>query len=78
MSTTWTYFKDLAYRVVMTYLQTFAGLVTASGFGWLDLGSWRAAALAAVPAAYAVIKGAVARFVGDRATAALVRTARKD
>lgn len=68
------YLKDLAYRTVATYLETLAGLTTAAGFGWLDLGAWKAAAVAAAPAAYTVVKGALARFVGNSDQAALVDT----
>lgn len=68
-----TYLADLGERVAEAYLVSFVGLVTVAGFDWLDLASWKAAAIAAAPAAYAVVKGAVAKFVGDRRTASLVR-----
>ena len=37
----------------------------ADQFNWLSLDSWQAAAVAAVPAALAVVKGGVAKFVAD-------------
>lgn len=72
-----TYLKDLAYRTAATYLETLAGLTTAAGFGWLDLGAWKAAAVAAAPAAYTVVKGAIARWVGNPNQAALIDTTKE-
>lgn len=69
-----TYFKDLAYRTVATYVETVLGLVTAIGFDVLDMSAWKAAGVAALPAAFAVVKGGMAYFVGNQQQAALVNT----
>lgn len=61
---------DLAERVAATYLQSFIGLLLVSGA--LDIDTLKAAALAAVPAALAVVKGVLARKVGDPESASFV------
>jgi len=64
--------KDISERVVWTYVQTFLGLLLASGMfadGALDLSVLQSAAVAAVPAALAVLKGVAASRVGDPKTA---------
>lgn len=68
------YLVDLADRTFWTYVQTATGLVLADQFDWLSLDSWQAAAIAAVPAALAVVKGGLAKFVNDPDTATFVRT----
>lgn len=68
------YLLDLADRTAWTYLQTLGGLVTAAGFDLIDLASWKAAAVAALPAVYTVIKGAVAKYVNDPETATFLKT----
>lgn len=56
--------RDVAERTISTYLQAFLGLLLA---GWttdtVDLSVVQAAAIAAVPAALAVLKGALASKV---------------
>ncbi|MFJ9318239.1 hypothetical protein [Streptomyces globisporus] len=55
-----TYARDLAERVVSTFLQAFvSGLVLTQPF---DLGMWEAAAVGGVGAALALVKGLVARW----------------
>jgi hypothetical protein len=61
---------DLAERTVATYLQAFIGLLLAGQV--TGLSTIEAAAIAAIPAGLAVIKGALARFVGDPASASLL------
>lgn len=68
----WSYGKDLAERVFWTFVQGVAGTVTAVQFDLIDPTGWKAAAVASLPAVYAVIKGGIAKFVGDRSTAALL------
>jgi hypothetical protein len=62
MNTVW--LRDVAERTVATYLQAFFGLLLA---GWttdaVDLSLVQTAAVAAVPAALAVLKGALASKV---------------
>ena len=70
------YLLDLLERVVATYVETLAGLLIVGWTdftdiaGFLDFGT--SAAVAAVPAALAVVKGGLARFRGDRENPSLV------
>lgn len=59
--------KDVLERAVATYVQAVVGLVIAAGATSLDMGTLRAAAVGAVPAALSVIKGWLAAVlpVGD-------------
>ncbi|MGW9299433.1 hypothetical protein ACWHA3_01220 [Streptomyces cyaneofuscatus] len=55
-----TYARDLAERVISTFLQAFVGgLVLTQPF---DLGMWEAAAVGGVGAALALVKGLIARW----------------
>lgn len=54
------YARDLAERVISTFLQAFiGGLVVTQPF---DLGMWQAAALAGIAAAASLVKGLIARW----------------
>ena len=54
------YGRDLAERVVATFLQAFVGgLVLTTPF---DIGMWQAAGVAGVAAATSLVKGLVARW----------------
>lgn len=65
------YARDLAERVVATFLQAFlAGVTVTTPF---DLSMWKAAALAGVAAGYALIKGLAARFKDLRNSASLAK-----
>ncbi|MFE6745898.1 holin [Kitasatospora purpeofusca] len=66
------YLLDLTERTAATYLASFLGLLLAAGADLTNMGTVRAAAVAALPAALTVIKSAVAVFVGDPNTAALI------
>jgi len=68
------YAKSLAELVLITYLLTLAGLVSAAGFDVLDLAAWKAAAVAAFPAAAAALYGALAKVVGNPDSAVVVDT----
>jgi hypothetical protein len=68
------YVRDLAERVLSTYVQAFLGLLLASGFGVdgvLDLSLVVKAGVAALPAALSLVKGLLARGVGDKESASL-------
>lgn len=67
--------RDLVERVLATYVQAFAGLLIASWSDAVDLSTLRAAAVAAIPAALAVVKAGMARMVGDPDTASLADAA---
>ncbi|MFL4904807.1 hypothetical protein ACJ6WF_16870 [Streptomyces sp. MMS24-I2-30] len=62
------FLTDLAERTISTYLETLLGLLLASSV--VDLSAAKAAAVAAIPAGLAVIKGALSGFLGKPATAA--------
>ncbi|MET9876582.1 hypothetical protein ABZZ36_18435 [Actinacidiphila glaucinigra] len=63
------YGRDLAERVVATFLQVFVGgLVLTTPF---DLGMWQAAAMGGVAAALSLVKGLVAKVFGDPNSASL-------
>jgi hypothetical protein len=61
------FLTDLSERTVATYLEVFLGLLIADGFtdGVVDLSVLQSAAIAAVPAALAVVKGGISRYWGD-------------
>jgi hypothetical protein len=69
------YAADLAERVAWTFLQAFGAMLVASGgldmAGVLDMSIWEKAGFAGVAAVLALIKGVVAKWVGDRNTPAL-------
>lgn len=63
------YGKDLAERVVATFLQAFVGaLVLTTPF---DVSMWQAAAMGGVAAALSLVKGIAARVFGDPNSASL-------
>ena len=70
------YLTDLAERTIATYIETLAGLLIAgwadftSASDFLDVGT--SAAIAAVPAALAIVKGGFAKARGDREDASLL------
>lgn len=57
--------KDIVERTVATYLEVFIGLLLAGWGTSISIDTVQAAAIAAVPAALAVVKGIIAsRFGG--------------
>ena len=61
--------KDIAERAIFTYVQSFLGLLTASGMG-VDMGgisTLKMAAIGGLPAAISVIKGSFCTMapIGD-------------
>jgi hypothetical protein len=54
-----TFLIDLAERTAATYGQALCGLLLADATHMLSLGAVRAAAVAALPAALAIVKGAL-------------------
>lgn len=57
-------------RVAGTYVLTLLGLLLADGASVTHLGAWKAAAVAAVPAALSALKSVIGSFIGDRSTVA--------
>ncbi|MEV5953717.1 holin [Streptomyces sp. NPDC051987] len=70
------FFVDLAERTVATYLEAFLGLLLAGSV--VDLSAAKAAAVAAIPAGLAVVKGALSAFVGSPTTAAALPARRSE
>jgi hypothetical protein len=58
------FLTDLADRTLSTYLQAFLGLELSDVTNLTSLGSTKAAALAALPAALAVLKAAIKGAAG--------------
>jgi Putative lactococcus lactis phage r1t holin len=61
---------DILERTLAAYLTTFLGLLIADGFDLTNVSALKAAAIAALPAALSVIKGAIGARFGDRTSAA--------
>lgn len=59
------YYRDLAEQTAASYLLTFLGLLLTDGMDLTSVSALKAAAVAAIPAALMVVKGAAARKVGD-------------
>lgn len=65
--------RDIIERVVATFVMTTAALLAAAGpADLLDLGFWKAAGVAGFAAALTLVKGLVARGIGERNSAAAV------
>ena len=65
------YFIDLAERVGASYVYAFVTLLLTNSIDVTNLDALKIAAIACVPAALAVIKGGIARYVGNPDTAGL-------
>lgn len=63
---------DAAERVALTYIEAFVGLLIADGLSPFDVDALTAAAVAAVPAALAMLKVVLASKVGQPDSASLV------
>lgn len=71
-----TYAKDLAERVVATFVVTAAGVAVAAGPGDMFSASfWETVAAAGIAAAGSLLKGMVARAFGSKNSASLVKGA---
>ena len=69
-----TYAKDLAERVVWTFLVAVGSFALAAGpVGWLDVSTWQAAGAAGLAAVGTLVKGLLARYVGARNSASTAR-----
>ncbi|MFF3622324.1 hypothetical protein [Streptomyces sp. NPDC002467] len=60
---------DVVERTVAAYVTTFLGLLLAVDFNLTDVTALKAAAIASIPAALSVVKGAVGAVLGDPSTA---------
>lgn len=63
--------KDLAERVVVTFVQAFLGVIAVSG---LNAISAKTAGIAGVAAVLSLVKGLIAKRIGDPGTASLIDT----
>ncbi|MEU1825913.1 holin [Streptomyces abikoensis] len=61
---------DIAERTLAAYVTTFLGIIIADGFDLTSISALKAAAVAALPAALSVIKGAIGSRFGDKSSAA--------
>lgn len=66
------FLKDLAERAAATYVESFVGLLLVSWGTDINLDVFTSAAIAAVPAALAVLKSGLATLKGDSDSAGLV------
>jgi hypothetical protein len=65
-----TYARDLAERVLATFVATLAGVLVAAGpADMFNLDFWEGAFAAALAAAGSLLKGVLARVVGDKNSA---------
>jgi hypothetical protein len=66
------YLKDLVERVVTTFVAAFVSVLVATGpMNLGDLSVWQSAAAAGGAAVVSLLKGFLAKNVGDRNTASL-------
>jgi hypothetical protein len=63
------FLKDLGERVIATFAQTFAGSVVVTELN--DKSMWMAAAAAGVASVLSLLKGVVAKRVGNTSSASL-------
>lgn len=61
---------DIVERTLAAYVTTFLGLLIADGANLASVSAVKAAAIAAIPAALSVIKGAIGSRFGDKDSAA--------
>jgi hypothetical protein len=70
VATARSYGRDLAERVVWTFLQAFGAMLVVSGFfsveGVTDLSNLQKAGVGGMAAVLALLKGVVAKSVGDK------------
>jgi len=66
------FYSDLIFRIVRTYVVSFVGLLVAAPIFEFSVGALQSAAIGAIPAALAVVKGILAGRVGNRETPALL------
>ena len=67
------FIRDLAERVISTYVQVLLGLVIASSAtDAINISTLRAAAVSAIPAALSVLKGLIAKQFGSADDASLI------
>lgn len=69
------YLIDLTERVGWTFVTAAGAIAVAAGPAhWMELSMWKGAAAAGLAAAGALLKGLVARYIGNRNSASTART----
>ncbi|GCD37926.1 hypothetical protein OEIGOIKO_05736 [Streptomyces chrestomyceticus JCM 4735] len=69
-----TYARDLAERVVWTFLVAAGGVALAAGPGdMFDVSFWQAVGAAGIAAVGSLVKGFLARVIGDKNSASTAR-----
>jgi mannose/fructose/N-acetylgalactosamine-specific phosphotransferase system component IIC len=68
------YLKSLVELVVLTYATSFLGLLMADGFDLTNVSSLKVAGISALPAALAVLYGALSKLLGNSDSAVVVDT----
>lgn len=66
------FYTDMAFRTIRTYVVSFVGILVAMPMFDFSMSILQTAALGALPAAFAVIKGVLAGQMGNRDTSALL------
>jgi hypothetical protein len=66
------FYGDLVFRTIRTYVVSFLGLLVAAPVFDFSVGALQAAAIGAIPAALAVVKGILAGRVGNKNTPAFL------
>jgi len=68
-----TFVLDLAERVAATFLGAALAFLVTNGIDLTSLSVWQGAGFAGVTAAMALLKGVAARYIGDKASAGLLK-----
>lgn len=69
-----TYARDLAERVLWTFIAAAGGVAVAAGpAGWVDMSMWKGAATAGVIAVGTLLKGLIAHYIGNPTSASTAR-----
>lgn len=70
IKTAQTYARDLIERVIWTFLLAAGGVALAAGpVDMLSLSFWKTVAIAGITAVGSLVKGVLAKFIGDRNSA---------
>lgn len=74
MTSNTAWWRDAAERLAWTFLQGALAIITAQGFGWVELGDgdiWKAAAAGGMAAALSLLKSIIATRLSGGSTAQL-------
>ncbi len=68
-----TLFKDIAERAIFTFLEVALAVVVAAGTNFINVATWKAAAVGGTAAVFAVILGFIRSLKGDPESASAVQ-----